>query len=192
MARNGADALPDGDRDDASDVEPEEAEEADENQITIKKSWHVMLPGGKVWSPDFKEVNDSVYLKIGKYDRVLGPWITGKTLDMSKSKETSLQCKAWASLIVQRKAASVSAVCTAKGGQHSQRVVESDMALVDPHVHVELGSVTCRVLWGIGRDPHLWMEFSPTNLYALKKVITESKATAGASPKKKPRGRKPK
>lgn len=174
-------------------MEAEEAVEADENEITIKKSWHVKLPGGKVWSPDFKEVNDSVYLKIGKYDRILAPWITGKTLDMSKSKETSLQCKAWASLVLQRKAASVSAVCAAKGGENrSQRVVESDVVLVDPHVHVEMGDHTCRVLWGIGRDPHLWMEYSATNLQTLKRLIVDSKATASASPKKKPRGRKPK
>ena len=131
-------------------MEAEEAVEADENEITIKKSWHVKLPGGKVWSPDFKEVNDSVCLKIGKYDRILASWITGKTLDMSKSKETSLQCKAWASLVLQRKAA-VSALCAAKAARIAAKGLWSRTWFWWTHTSMgEMGDHTCRVLWGIG------------------------------------------
>lgn len=172
----------------ASDMEAE-----DVTEITMTKSWNVALPGmrGRAWSPEFKEVVNSVFLKVGKYDRTFSKWVTGKTLNMSNTRETSLACKAFTSLVLQRKAASVSAVCSARG-ENKQRVTESDSALVEPTVHIEVKDVNMRMLWGIGRDPFLWVEYSPANLNALKALIMDCKGNNSNSPKKKPRGRKPK
>ena len=159
-------------------------------QITVENLVGCRLNGKDLWIPKVKDVGGLRLMYLGKWDRGLTRFLTGKSLDLRNNAKNLNSTAAGAyldDLFFKKKEASQAAVLKAHESAHEsdagheakakgkKRKVTDDMScfVQDPWMPERLVQVE------FGGQPDLWMEVNETSLRQVVQGIAECNSKCG-------------